>query len=321
MTTTPPLRLGMIGAGRWSTAYARTAQSMPEVCRIVAVARQRPLPLEPPFAAIPVVTEWRDLITTAKVDGLIIATPPCVHAEPAIEAAQAGIAVLLEKPMTLDVTEARAIVAAVRERKIPAVVDHTHTFHPAYRSICTAMRAKAVQIESLSGGWGPFRAEYGSLWDWGAHDVAMALALVGEHPSQIRALRIDSRQVAAAVGERFRLDLRFPSGSFAVLEFGNIMPEKTRRFVVSDGHRRLLYDDSKPPCLFEVDSSYSVHDAVARHVRPLSCSEELPLTVAMLEFCGRIIRSDRSPDNVELGQHVVEVLAEADRQVGLPQPP
>lgn len=308
----------MIGAGRWSKAYVRTAESMPDVCRIVAVARRSVQPLEAPLAAIPVVQDWRELIATGDVDGLIIATPPSCHAEPAIAAARARIPILIEKPMTLDVAEARAIHSAVLVQKIPALVEHTPIFHPAYRSICTAMRSKPVRIESLSGAWGPFRTEYGSLWDWGSHDVAMTLKLVGESPSRIRALRLESRRVETTVGQRFRLELGFPSASSAVLEFGNIMPEKTRRFLVSDGRRRLLYDDWTPPRLFEADPSYSVLAPVSGSTVPLPCGEEPPLTVALREFCERVKRFDVSLDSIELGQHVVEVLAEAESQVGLP---
>lgn len=318
MTADTPLRLGMIGAGRWSVAYLRTAQSMPHVCRIVAVARRTAQPLEAPFAAIPVVRDWRELIATRDMDGLIIATPPFCHAEPALAAAQARIPVLLEKPMTLDVAEARAIHAAVREHKIPALVDHTQIFHPAYRSICKAMRSKTVHIESLSGDWGPFRAEYSSLWDWGSHDVAMTLKLVGEVPSGIRAIRLEARSVEIGVGERFRLELQFPSASSAVLEFGNTLTEKTRRFLVSDGRRRLLYDDWRPPRLFQAGPSYSVLAPVAGSTRALPCNEELPLSVALREFCERVKRVNVSTDSIQFGLHVVEVLAEAACQVGPP---
>ncbi len=312
-----PLRLGLIGAGRWSRAYLKTVAALPDAA-IVRVARRQAQPLDAPFQDIEVTTDWRRVAEASDLDGVILATPPSFHAEPALAAIRAGRAVLIEKPMTLSVDEARALVAAVRARPVPVLVEHTHLFHPAYTAIQHQAAGRVLEITSLAGNWGTFHHNYSSLWDWGAHDVAMTLALTGAAPARIAARRVASQRVPEGIGERFELDLLFARGDRARLRFGNIVQPKTRRFLVDTGTGRLLYDDWTPPRLFRAPAGYTVDTPPAGVCTPQPCAETLPLGLAVRAFLDRIRTSTLDLDSVELGLRVVEVLAEAERQVGPP---
>ena len=313
----PALRLGLIGAGRWSRAYLKTVAARSDA-QIVRVARRKPLPLDAPFAHIEVTADWRQVAAAEDLDGVILATPPSFHAEPAITALRAGLPVLIEKPMTLSVAEARAVVAAAHETRVPVMVEHTHLYHPAYAAIRAQAAGHVLDITSRAGNWGTFHHDYSSLWDWGAHDVAMTLALARAAPAELTARRIATERVPEGVGELFELDLRFARGDRARLTFGNILQVKTRRFLVDTGSDRLLYDDWCPPRLFRAPPAYTVEQAPAGLCEAQACPEAMPLSIALELFCERIRTRVFSPSNVERGLQVVEVLAEAERQVGPP---
>lgn len=64
-----------------------------------------------------------------RLDYLLIVTPNHVHFDPAMKAIKAGIPVFCEKPLTVNLKEAAALVRAVRAKNIPFGVAHTYLGH------------------------------------------------------------------------------------------------------------------------------------------------------------------------------------------------
>jgi predicted dehydrogenase len=64
-----------------------------------------------------------------KLDYILIITPNFVHYDPAIKAIKAGIPVLCEKPLCMNLDEATSLVIGARERNIPFGVSHTYLGH------------------------------------------------------------------------------------------------------------------------------------------------------------------------------------------------
>lgn len=111
----PPLRAGILGAGRRGTAHARAALATGEVT-VRAIydvdgVRARRLADECGAAVCESVAE---LLEREPLDLVCVCTPPPVHAEQTIAALRAGCHVLLEKPIALSMAEARAIGDAAR---------------------------------------------------------------------------------------------------------------------------------------------------------------------------------------------------------------
>jgi predicted dehydrogenase len=59
--------------------------------------------------------DWREMLKQKDLDIVLIATPDHWHALPMIAACQAGIDVFVQKPISVDVVEGRAMVAAARK--------------------------------------------------------------------------------------------------------------------------------------------------------------------------------------------------------------
>jgi predicted dehydrogenase len=64
-----------------------------------------------------------------KLDYVVIVTPNHVHFAPAAQAMKAGVAVFCEKPLTLNLAEAAALVKLQRKTGVPFAVAHTYVGH------------------------------------------------------------------------------------------------------------------------------------------------------------------------------------------------
>ena len=122
------LRVGIIGTGSIAAAHAEAYGRFPDECRIVALydvveekAQRRRDEL-----GLDGATAWADLdamLAEADLDLVSIASPPSSHAELAIRALQAGVNVIVEKPMAPSLEDCdRMIAAAEQSGRILSVV-------------------------------------------------------------------------------------------------------------------------------------------------------------------------------------------------------
>ena len=298
------IRLGLIGAGRWGRNYINTIAALESV-RLVRLASRNPASRELVGPECEVSTDWRHFIDAGNLDGVIVATPPSLHAEMTIAAVAAGIPVLVEKPLTLELREAIALRDEVRSRNGLVMVDHTHLFHPAFEELKRqAPRLGTIRaIEAEAGARGPYRADVPVLWDWGPHDVAMCLDLLQRSPRDVRASREAHERVGGAEAETIRLDLAFGDGLQARIRLSNLI-DKTRRFAARCDAGVLVYDDmARDKLVLEREGK----------AMPIEVSPELPLSRVVKAFAAAIsARKDRT-GSLDLAVEVVAVLERCAR--------
>ena len=193
------MRFGLIGTGFWAdVAHAAGLVAHADV-ELVGIWGRDPAKAEALAArhGAAAFAEVDDLF--AAVDAVAFSVPPDVQAELAPRAAAAGCALLLEKPLALDVAAAERVVAAADVAGVATAVFFTGRFAPT-----TA--AWVAEVEG--GGWdggsvrllaniyddgnpfgaSPWRRERGALWDIGPHALAPLLPALGpvEHVTGVR---------------------------------------------------------------------------------------------------------------------------------------
>ncbi|MDP7191232.1 MAG: Gfo/Idh/MocA family oxidoreductase [Alphaproteobacteria bacterium] len=321
----PDMRLGLIGAGRWGRVYMNTLGDMTGVA-LGALASSNPQSRDLVDKNVAVHENWRDLINAGGVEGIIVATPPATHAEIVRAALEAGLPVLVEKPLTLDVDEARALCDLAEKRDGLVMVDHIHLFSPAFRALKreAAGLGPLRRMESEAGSHGPFRKATSVLWDWGAHDISMCLDLMGEAPSDVSARCLEMRETGEGSGAVFDLRLGFgdkdrdgdTGGVAAGIRIGNLLPGKRRRFCAAFDSGILVHDDLAADKLTFVPTSASPE----AEMRTIAVAADPPLTCAVREFTDAIAAGSRSLESLHLGLSVVETLARCEAALDAPHP-
>lgn len=198
------INVGFIGAGRISTLHARAYVQNP-TGELVAVAdRDEGLAKKQAAAwgADAVFTDHRELLASSDVDAVEILLPHNLHLPITLDALNAGKHVSLQKPMCLNMDEARQIIEAADHADVTfRMVENYRTYEPYERakSMLEAgeigdpigMRVKTVhgrgkggwQIPSTATGWREDPSQSGgfnSLHDYGAHITSIIPFFLGE---------------------------------------------------------------------------------------------------------------------------------------------
>lgn len=310
-----PIRLGLIGAGRWGRSYIQTIEKMSGLeLAFLCSSNSASENLVAPSCRI--TSDWLKVATSGELDGVIVAAPPTLHARMVEEAVRAGLPVMVEKPLTLNYEEARRLQDIVEETDVPVLVDHIHLFHPAYRALKREAKGLGAvrHLQSEGGNRGPFRKDASALWDYGPHDLSLCLDLLQSSPSGIAAKRTASRQTGEGWGEVVSLTLEFPDNVRAEISVGNLMTEKRRWFAAWFDGCALVFDDLAqfPLMRYETKGGFSAHGSLDGPGRPIPVDSTLPLTAALETFASGIRGNVGGEFGLSLGVNIVRVLSECE---------
>jgi predicted dehydrogenase len=182
-----PVGIGIVGTG-----FARTTQ-IPGFrdcmgAKIVAIAsrnRDRAEAVAKEFGIEHVASDWQELVAHHDVDLVSVVTPPSTHMEIALAALDHRKAVLCEKPMALNATEAARMAEKAKTAGTLALIDHELRFLNSRRVMRGMLQTGA--IGSVRHCNYVFRSDYRAIadraWDWWS-DAAMgggALGAIGSH--------------------------------------------------------------------------------------------------------------------------------------------
>ena len=104
-------------------------------------------------------TDWRRVMDDPEVDIVDICTPNDTHCEIAVAAARAGKAILCEKPLARDLTEAEAMVRAVKKARVMNMICHNYRRIPA-----VALAKQMIERGDLGDRLFHFHARYAQDW-------------------------------------------------------------------------------------------------------------------------------------------------------------
>jgi predicted dehydrogenase len=242
-----PIRVGIVGLGYWGPNLARNFAAIPGcelawLCDSDVEARGK---LERAFPAARATAELAELLADPDLEAVVLATPVPTHAELAIAVADAGKHCFVEKPLATNAADAeRAVAAAERARKI-LMVGHLLEYHPAVARLKQLVDADELgdlfYIYGNRLNLGKLRADENALWSLGAHDVSVALHLIGEEPEECVAH--GASYVREGIQDVVFCYLRFPSGIVAHLHLSWLDPHKERRITVVGARRMATFDD------------------------------------------------------------------------------
>ena len=131
-----PLRLGVVGAGRFATFLTDAVADLPDVAVHVVTDRDAEAAqlLAKAYDAR-VAGSWQQVLDDPTVDVVVVATPPASHAEIAREALWCRKHVFCEKPLATTPADLDALVVAAAASDRVVVVDHVLRYNPLLAAV------------------------------------------------------------------------------------------------------------------------------------------------------------------------------------------
>ncbi len=314
------LRFGVIGWGYWGPKIARNLDSLSHaaVTMVADTDASR-------FTNLAVNQPWIQTTTLLKnifrsdVDAIVIATPVSTHFQLAREALLHGKHVLVEKPLTANVTEAEELVALAQKQQRILMVGHTFEYNPAVNELRKLVQSgelgKIYCIEAERVNLGLFRNDINVIWDLAPHDISILLYLLAQRPERIKVQA--HAHVQSNIEDVAHLDLEFADGMNAHIHVSWLHPCKIRRVTVIGDARMVVYDDTNPAEMIKVYNkgadvnadpvvSYRYGEITIPHIDWIE-----PLHLECEDFANSIRTGTKPRASGEVGLAVVKVLAAA----------
>jgi len=243
--TSSPATIAVIGAGYWGINHVRNFY---ELGALAAVCDSRNEMLEKIRERFPQVRTYSDVnavLSDDQIKGVVIATPAETHASLAKLALDAGKDVLVEKPLTLDVSEGEALVKLAGSSDAILMVGHLLEYHSAVlrlrQLIDSGELGELRYIYSNRLNLGKVRREENILWSFAPHDIAIILRLVGSMPNRVTA--IGGAYLQHNIADVTVTNIEFPTGVRAHIFVSWLHPYKEQRLVVVGSKQMAVFDD------------------------------------------------------------------------------
>jgi predicted dehydrogenase len=183
------IRTAVIGAGKMGSIHAKVYDSLPQSDLVAVVDtdidQARKLARKYRCSAF---ADSSDIL--GKVEAVTIATPTTVHYELAKFFIENNVAVMIEKPLASDVSQAREIVELVKNHGVVAAVGHSERCNP----VVQAMKRLQIEprfIEATRISPYPFRStDIGVVLDVMIHDIDIVLSLAASEVKRVDAVGI-----------------------------------------------------------------------------------------------------------------------------------
>ncbi|MEJ8574705.1 Gfo/Idh/MocA family oxidoreductase [Microbaculum marinum] len=234
-----PVRTAVVGLGYFGRFHAKHHAANPGV-QLVAVCDvdpRRAAEVAGEFGGAPV-SDHRELL--GKVDAVSVAVPTSMHFDVAREFIEAGVHVLVEKPITDDVGAADRLVALAENRGVVLQVGHIERFSAAFRALEEKVeRPLFIESRRISP-WKQRATDVDVVLDLMIHDIDIVLGLVAAPVETVQAV---GAPVLNASEDIANARLTFANGAVADITASRIASKTERQL-------RLFQRDSYLVCDF-----------------------------------------------------------------------
>jgi predicted dehydrogenase len=248
------LRVAVVGAGQFGLNHMRVVSQSEraELAAVVDLDSARAAAAAERFSCPAVALSE----LPGKADAAIVAVPTGAHAAIGCELLEAGLDVLVEKPIAADLASAARLIETARTRGRILQVGHLERFNPAVVALKKAATLPLFFEVHRMSVFTPRSLDVDVVLDLMIHDLDIVLDLAGQAPEEIRAAGISvlSQKVDIA-----NVRLAFPGGCVANLTASRVSTERVRKLRLFQPRQYISLDYARQEAaVFEVGEAHGI---------------------------------------------------------------
>jgi len=241
------LSVAVVGAGYWGKNLVRnfaTAErcNLKYVCDLdeKLLAKQKRN-----FPFVKTSTNVEEILEDSEVDAVVVATDVPTHFRVAQKSLEASKHTYVEKPLTSNAGDAKALVELAKEKKVKLMVGHLLEYHPAVSFLKEMIDKGAIgqpyYMYTQRVNLGIVRQNENAWWSLAPHDISVICYLLGSEPVSVAAhgqcyLQKDIEDVVFAT-------IKFSDGKVANVHCSWLDPHKIRKMTVVGSEKMVTFDD------------------------------------------------------------------------------
>ena len=229
------LRAAVIGVGAMGKSHARIYTDLDNV-KLVAVSDidKKVLNMVSNKYNVKAYTDYKKMLDKERLDLVSIVVPTKSHKIVALDVIDKRINVLLEKPISATINEAKEIIKKSKEKKVKLMIGHIERFNPAVIELKKRLNDLGeiykIYVERI----GPFPqriTDVGVVIDLSVHDIDIINYLLNTTPTSIYA-EIQKR-IHPNNEDTLTAILKYKNNIIAVLNIDWLTPTKKRQLTIT----------------------------------------------------------------------------------------
>jgi predicted dehydrogenase len=298
---------------------------------VAAVCDAGPARLEAAARAYPHVGRVSsvDELLDLKPDAVAIATPVSTHYALAARCLQAGLHVMVEKPLAATGREAQALVDLADRAGKVLMVDHTYLFNPAVRKIREVVDGGELgdlyYVDSVRINLGLFQHDVNVIWDLAPHDLSIVDHILGGDARSISAW--GCAHADPNIEDIAYVNVDYGDRLMANFHVNWLSPVKVRQMIFAGSKKSLIFNElntTEPVKIYSRGVDFAETEEERRRLMvnyrsgdvyspDVPQGEALQLAVTHFAEC---IRTGQEPiSDGRLGLRVVKLLESATRSI------
>ena len=324
------LKIAVIGYGYWGPNLVRNFTNLENstVSHVVDESPDRLEKVKKLYPSINATSSLTEILENPEIDCIIIATPISTHYDIAKKALEHNKHVLVEKPMTNSVKDAKELIELSKKVNKVLMVDHTYLYTGAIQKIKQLIDSDSLgeiqYIDSTRINLGLFQSDVNVLWDLATHDIAICSYLIKEKPISVQA--IGKSHTSSDFEDIAYLTLHYESNKITHFNCSWISPVKIRHMLIGGSKKMILFND------LETTEKVKIYDAQYQTTKDSNGKKILAdyrtgdiyapkismregLNLLAEDFVNAILNDSNPISDYEIGLQVVKILEGAQQSI------
>ncbi len=294
-----PKKIILVGCGIWGKNHARNLHEM-DVLAGIADPKAGNIAAQYNVPHFDNITQMIDFFSkqTDAPTAIIIASPDITHYQYGKIALEAGLDVLMEKPLAMDLQQARDLCTMAKNSDKILMVGHLLRYHAAFRCLLAKTQAGLIgdvkNILSIRHDMMDTPRDSDLIWGYGPHDASMVTALVPDSKLTVSGFYGDILKECV-------LSASFASGAQATISLSWQAP-KRRLLMVQGTKGQIVFDDAKP------DSEKIIAHLLGEQPKIIAYDNSEPLRTELEHFADSIQNRTQALTGADESLKVMEIL-------------